>query len=187
MCATLPLNMSSSLSHHHHLHLLWLSTVYPYGINQAMISSSIKRLKARRRNSLFWKIKIIIIFNMIILGTWKCYYMVLLQQDFNTGLFRVLQHVMDKWFRTIHGQQILATLFTFARYSWLAKLGYGYLAMISRLLSLANWRLGSARNRLRLRLKTAKSLSRGNTTNGTVTAAVYGYRKTVNTVDGGEP
>src|SRR5882762_7401249 len=87
----------------------------------------------------------------------------LLQQDFNTGLFRVLQHVMGKLFRTIHGQQVLATLFTFARYSWLAKLGYGYLAMISRLLSLANWRHGSARNRLRLRLKTAKSLSRGNT------------------------
>src|SRR5882762_7837324 len=87
----------------------------------------------------------------------------LLQQDFNTGLFRVLQHVMGKLFRTIHGQQVLATLFTFARYSWLAKLGYGYLAMISRLLSLANWRLGSAWNRLQLRLKTAKSLSRGNT------------------------
>ena len=129
-----------------------------------MISSLIKWLKARRRNSLFWKIKIIIIFNMIILGTWKCYYMVLLQQDFNTGLFRVLQHVMGKWFRTIHGQQVLATLFTFARYSWLAKLGYGYLAMISQLLSLANWWLGLARNWLRLRLKMAKSLSCGNTT-----------------------
>src|SRR5882762_7688535 len=92
----------------------------------------------------------------------------LLQQDFNTGLFRVLQHVMGKLFRTIHGQQVLATLFTFARYSWLAKLGYGYLAMISRLLSLANWRLGSAQNRLRLRLKTAKSLSRGNTTSSSI-------------------
>jgi len=82
-------------------------------------------------------------------------------------LFRVLQHVMGKWFRTIHGQQVLATLFTFARYSWLAKLGYGYLAMISQLLSLANWRLSSARNRLWLRLKTAKSLSHSNTSGAT--------------------
>ena len=40
--------------------------------------------------------KINFIFNMIILGRSKCYYTVLLQQYFNTGLFRVLLHVMHK-------------------------------------------------------------------------------------------
>ena len=44
----------------------------------------------------FLENKINFIFNMIILGRSKCYYTVLLQQYFNTGLFRVLLHVMHK-------------------------------------------------------------------------------------------
>ena len=44
----------------------------------------------------FLENKINFIFNLITLGRSKCYYTVLLQQDFNTGLFRVLLHVMHK-------------------------------------------------------------------------------------------
>ena len=44
----------------------------------------------------FLENKINFIFNMIILGSSKCYYTVLLQQHLNIGLFRVLWHVMHK-------------------------------------------------------------------------------------------
>ena len=52
--------------------------------------------KGSKKEFPFLENKINFIFNMIILGRSKCYYTVLLQQDFNTGLFRVLWQVMRK-------------------------------------------------------------------------------------------
>ena len=130
VCATIPFNMSSSLSHHHLLYLLWLSAAHPQSIHQAMISSSIKRQTAKgfKKEFPFLENKINFIFNMIILNRSKCYYTVLLQQYFNTGLFRVLLHVM----MSDLGHQIASRCWQhcllFSRYSRLAEIGYSSVA-----------------------------------------------------------
>ena len=92
---------------------------------------------------------------------------VLLHGTTATGLFSVLQHVMGKWFRTIHSQQVLVTLFTFAHSSWVAKIGYSYLAMISQLVAqVDSW----------LWLKMAKSLSHSNTSHAIRDFGIFTFK-----------